>query len=194
MGLRDRLTRPALGLGRNRAGPDDAARALRRALARQADRAQASSGTITDVQLLGQITGPSEWLRLRAHWEKRNPGGVRAWPAQLPAGVHALNLWPLPPGHHERPVGRGEDVRKRQPKRLLCTPGLTTFTPDGGDPHTALAVVCATWLEDIAMEAFPAIRLAPPILEQWAANGRLLAREVVDYDLPWSLPATPLAH
>jgi len=82
-------------------------------------------------------------------------------------------------------------VRKRQPKTLLCTPGLTRFEPDkaGSDATTALAVVCAIWLEDVGMTDFQALRLAPPVLETWATGGRLLSRAVEDFDLDWSLPA-----
>jgi hypothetical protein len=74
---------------------------------------------------------------------------------------------------------------------VLCTPGLTVFDPEkrGSDATTALAVVCATWLEDVGMSDFQALRLAPPVLEIWATGGRLIARAVVDFDLAWSLPA-----
>lgn len=44
---------------------------------------------------------------------------------------------------------------------------------------TALAVVCATWLEDVGMNDFQALRLAPPALETWASGGRLLSRSAV---------------
>ena len=54
---------------------------------------------------------------------------------------------------------------------------------------TALAVVCATWLEDIGMEKFEAVRLAPPVLEAWAPRGRLISRTVEGFGLDWSLPA-----
>jgi len=57
------------------------------------------------------------------------------------------------------------------------------------DATTALAVVCATWLEDVGTSDFEALRLAPPVLEIWAAGGRLLSRAVVDFGLEWSLPA-----
>jgi hypothetical protein len=32
------------------------------------------------------------------------------------------------------------------------------------------------------------MRFAPPILEEWAARGRLLLREIIDFGLHWSLP------
>jgi len=54
---------------------------------------------------------------------------------------------------------------------------------------TALAVVCATWLDDVGMTDFQALRLAPPVLEVWAPKGQLRSRRVEDFGLPWSLPA-----
>jgi hypothetical protein len=57
------------------------------------------------------------------------------------------------------------------------------------DATTALAVVCATWLEDLGMSDFEALRLAPPVLETWASGGRLLSRAAVDSGPEWSLPA-----
>jgi len=57
------------------------------------------------------------------------------------------------------------------------------------DATTALAVVCATWLDDVGTSDFEALRLAPPVLETWATGGRLLSRAVVDFGLEWSLPA-----
>jgi hypothetical protein len=82
-------------------------------------------------------------------------------------------------------------VRKRQPKKMLSAPGLTVFDPEktASDATTALAVVCATWLEDVGMSDFQALLLAPPVLETWATGGRLRSRAVVDFDLEWSLPA-----
>ena len=82
-------------------------------------------------------------------------------------------------------------MRHRQPNKLLCAPGLTRYEPDkgGSDATTALAVVCATWLEDVRMTDFQALRLAPPVLETWASGGRLLSRSAVDFGLEWSLPA-----
>ena len=74
---------------------------------------------------------------------------------------------------------------------MLSAPGLTVFDPEKGpsDATTALAVVCTTWLEDVGMTDFRALRLAPPVLETWATGGQLLSRAVVDFDLEWSLPA-----
>jgi len=186
------LLRPkrALDFGKNVATPEDARRALSQALKRQRERIALAGSQAVDVQLLGQVTSAEEWPKLLAYWERRNPSGVAAWPRRLEEGAYALNLWPLAAGRVGRAAGLGADVRKRQPKKLLCTPGLTRFEPDkGGDATTALAVLCATWLEDVGMTDFQALRLAPPVLETWATGGRLLSRAVVDFGLEWSLPA-----
>lgn len=140
------------------------------------------------MQLLGQLTPAAEWPKLLAYWRSRNPAGTGGWPARLEPGMFALNLWPLAAGRLGRAVGVGQDVRKRQPKRLLCTPALSAFDPSAGsDPETALAVLCASWLDDVAMSDFPAVRLAPPVLEEWGSHGRLLSRVVVDFGLDWPL-------
>ena len=176
--------------GKNVATPQDARRALTQALKRQSERLAPSETEAVDIQLLGQVTSAEEWPKLLAYWERRNPSGVAAWPRRLDPGDYALNLWPLPAGRVGRAAGLGGDVRKRQPKKLLCTPGLTCFEPDrgGSDATTALAIVCSTWLEDVGRTDFQALRLAPPVLETWATGGRLLSRAVVDFGLEWSLP------
>jgi hypothetical protein len=178
-------------LGKNTATPDAARRALAHALKRQGERAMRSDVQAVDVQLLAQITAASEWPKLLAYWERRNPGGVGAWPRRLDSSAYALNLWPLPAGRVGHTAALGGDVRKRQPRRMLSTPGLTVFDPEKrpSDATTALAVVCATWLEDVGMSDFEALRLAPPVLESWAPGGRLVSRVVVDFDLDWPLPA-----
>ena len=169
---------------------EQARRALAKALKRQAQRLEKADAEAVAVQLLGQVTPDGEWPKLLAHWERRNPAGVAGWPRRLEIGSCALNLWPLAAGRVEV-VGLGGDVRKRQPRRLLCTPGLTTFDPRENDDSeaTALAVVCATWLDDVGLTDFQALRLAPPILETWGIRGRLISRRTVDFALPWSLPA-----
>jgi hypothetical protein len=161
------------------------------ALMRQNERLALSEAEAVDVQLLGQVTPAGEWPKLLTYWERRNPSGVASWPRRLDPGARALNLWPLAAGRVGGTAGLGGDVRKRQPKTMLCTPGLTVFEPEKGasDATTALAVVCATWLEDVGMGDFQALRLAPPVLEAWATGGRLISRDVVDFGLEWSLPA-----
>jgi hypothetical protein len=187
------LLRPKrpLEFGKNVATPQDARRALVQALKRQKERLALSEAEAVDVQLVGQVTSAEEWPKLLAYWERRNPSGVATWPRRLDPGAHALNLWPLPAGRVGRAAGLGADVRKRQPKKMLSAPGLTVFDPEkgGSDATTALAVVCTTWLEDVGMTDFQALRLAPPVLETWATGGRLLSRAVVDFGLEWSLPA-----
>ena len=171
--------------------PKDARGALERALDRQADRAVDARAQVAEVQLLAQMTPAAEWPKLLAYWLRRNPSGVTTWPRQLAPGSHAMNLWPLPAGRVGHAAALGADVRRRQPKRMLSTPGLLVFDPDepGTDARSGLAVVCATWLEDIGMSEFKALRLAPPVLEAWATGGRLISREVVDFGLDWPLPA-----
>jgi hypothetical protein len=183
------LLRPKrpLDFGKNAATPKDARRALTQALKRQNERLGQSETHAVDVQLLGQVTSAEEWPKLLAYWERRNPSGVASWPRRLDPSAHALNLWPLPAGRVGRAAGLGGDVRKRQPKTMLSAPGLTVFDPEKrpSDATTALAVVCTTWLEDVGMSDFQALRVAPPVLETWASGGRLLSRAVVE----WSLPA-----
>jgi hypothetical protein len=185
-----RPTRP-LDFGKNVATPQEAQRALMQALKRQKERLAQSEAEAVDVQLLGQVTSAVEWPKLFAYWERRNPSGVASWPRRLDPGAYALNIWPLPAGRVGRAAGLGADVRKRQPKTMLSAPALTVFDPEksASDATTALAVVCATWLEDVGTTDFKALRLAPPVLEAWATGGRLVSRAVVDFDLEWSLPA-----
>jgi hypothetical protein len=161
------------------------------ALKRQEARLALSAAEAVNVQLLGQVTSAVEWPKLLAYWERRNPSGVASWPRRLDLGAHALNLWPLPAGRVGQAAGLGADVRKRQPKKMLSAPGLTVFDPEtrASDATTALAVVCATWLDDVGTTDFQAVRLAPPVLEAWATGGRLVSRAVVDFGLDWPLPA-----
>jgi hypothetical protein len=180
-----RKGRSSLAEGPRRSKPGQARRQLADMLAQHTTGTATSSSLPVDIQLLGQITPPDDWPKLLAFWERRNPGGTRAWPRSVANDAHALNLWPLEAGRMGLAPAVSGDVRKRQPRQLVCTPGLIVF--DGafeGDPETALAIVCATWIRNDA----PPSRLAPPILEQWSSGGRLLTREVVDFGLPWSLP------
>ena len=144
-----------------------------------------------DVQLLGQVTSAESG---RSCSPTGSGAILPAWRAGrvalTPAPTHSTS------GRFRRvaSVARQDsarDVRKRQPKKMLSAPGLTVFDPEksASDATTALAVVCATWLEDVGMSDFQALRLAPPVLETWATGGRLLSRAVVDFGLEWSLPA-----
>lgn len=191
MKLRDLLRRPTLqpGVGAKRATPKQAQRALARTLALHEKRQATSSEGATEVQLLGQLSSASDWPALRAYWERRVGAHTASWPRTLPAEARALNLWPITPGRVGRPAGMTGDVRKRQPRQLLSTPAFAVFTPSPLSSSTlVLCGLCASWLEDVGMEEFAALRIAPPILEDWAPGGRLLSREVVDFGLSWSLP------
>jgi hypothetical protein len=183
------LLRPkrSLRFGKNPASPHDARRALERALAEQEKRVAASLREVVDVQLLGQVTPSAEWPKLFAYWERRKPSWTDTWPRHLDPGASALNLWPLPAGRVGRAADLGGDVRKRQPNRVLATPGVTVFDARVVEVSTAFAGVCAIWLEHAGID-FTALRLAPPVLEAWARGGRLVTRDVVDFDLDWSLP------
>lgn len=177
-----------------------ARRALERALALHEKRLAAASDVAAEVQLLGQLSSASDWPKLLAYWEKY---AGAYWPRTLPADTYALNLWPVPPGHVKRATSMMGDVRKRQPKKLLSTPALNLFAPTAASSSQfklnsdALAVVarkglcelCASWLQDIGVKEFTALRVAPPILEIWGPGGRLISREVVDFGLNWPLAA-----
>lgn len=185
------LRRPKLqpGAGAKRATPKQARRALARTLALHEKRLATNSEGATEVQLLGQLSSASDWSALRAHWERRVGAHTASWPRTLPIETRALNLWPIKPGRVGPPAGMKGDVRKRQPTQLLSTPALAQFTPMRTSATLVLCGLCAAWLEDVGMEQFAALRIAPPILEDWAPGGRLLSREVVDFGLSWSLPA-----
>ena len=167
-----------------------AVKALRRALNRQDKRLRDIGGEVLQVQLLGQATAAAEWPDLLAYWQRRYPSGTATWPRRVDPGAWVLNLWPLPAGSAGRAKGVGGDVGMRQPTKMHGAPALTVFNPQrtGTDAATALAVVCAAWFESVRNTDYPAMRFAPPILEAWAAGGRLLSREIVDFGLKWSLP------
>jgi hypothetical protein len=103
-----------------------------------------------------------------------------------------LNLWPIPPGRVGLAAGQGgRDVRARQPRRVLGTPGLVGF--DEANPRTSadgsLAVCVASWLAHVAPRDLPPLRLAPPVFEVWSVGGRLRERRVVNFGLEgWQLP------
>jgi hypothetical protein len=181
--------KPRLGLGKNASTPQEARRGLKQALEEQRKRLAVSEADAVSVQLLGQVTPAADWPKLFDYWERRKPGWTATWPPQLEPGAYALNLWPLPAGRVGRAAGLGADVRKRQPKKVLTTPGVTVFDPEAVDVRTAFSAVCAIWLEHAGTTAFQALRLAPPVLESWTTGGRLVSREVVDFDLDWSSPA-----
>jgi hypothetical protein len=114
-----------------------------------------------------------------------------SWPRRLGPDELVLNLWPIPPGHLQLTTGVGLKPQKRQPRKLLGTPALITI--DAGLNHTnthdALARAIASWIDDIIKhDEYPdGIRLAPPILEEWATKGRLVRRTVLTFNLKWQL-------
>lgn len=164
--------------------------ALARALRRQEKRLRGVEVGVIDVQLLGQISCAEDWPRLLAYWDQLVPTETARWTRIVEPGTYSLNLWPVPAGPMGRAVGMGGDVGKRQPKKLLQTPAVIHFDPQKSslDAETALAIVCTHWLEDSGMKKYEALRFAPPVLEAWATRGRLISREIVDFDLAWPLP------
>lgn len=167
-----------------------AMQALRLALERQEQRAREIGGEAIRVQLLGQATSAAEWPKLLAYWQQRHPSGTAKWPRRVEPGAWVLNLWPLPAGSAGHAKGVGRDVGMRQPTKMHGAPALTVFNPlrRGTAATTALALICASYFEGLHKTDYPAMRFAPPILEEWAAGGRLLLREIVDFGLHWSLP------
>ncbi len=167
-----------------------AMKALRLALERQEERVREIGGEVAQVQLVGQATSAAEWPKLLAYWQQREPSGTAKWPRRVEPGAWVLNLWPLPAGSAGHARGVGGDVGMRQPTQMLGAPALTVFNPlrRGTAATTALAVICADYFEGIRNTNYPAMRFAPPILEEWAAGGRLLLREIIDFGLLWSLP------
>jgi hypothetical protein len=150
----------------------------------------ASDAEAVDVQLPGQVTARKRLVEATRIWEQRNPQGTAGWSRSLPQTAYALTLWP-PPRRVGRAADMTGDVRTRQPKRLVSSPGLTTFDPTtDGDAETALAIASAAWLSDVAVPELAGVRLAPPILEWWSSGGRLVSRDILDFGLDWPLPST----
>lgn len=165
---------------------------LEAALVRASSYTTTATGAPTKIQLLGQVSGHTDWPRIRDHWERRS-GLTGSWPRDLAVDELALNLWPIQPGRMGVTAGMGAKPEKRQPRALLGTPALVSFDP--GDGHStsegALAQAVTNWLDDVLGHGeHPAgVLLAPPILEEWAANGRLVRRRVVTFGLDWQLPS-----
>jgi len=164
---------------------------VRDALKRVKAHAASTAGSPKDVQLLGQISGSRDWPAIHQYWTRRS-GLTGGWPHQMARAEMALNLWPIPPGHLQLTTGVGASPQKRQPRTVLGTPALVRWdgTSPTATPHDGLARAVASWVNDVLTEnEYPnGIRLAPPILEEWAAKGRLVSRTVVTFDLDWPLP------
>jgi hypothetical protein len=168
------------------------ARALSDALDRTRQHALRATGAPIDVQLLGQVSGSQDWPRIFEHWTHRG-GLTGSWPRQLAANELVLNLWPISPGTLRLNTGLAAKPEKRQPRKLLSTPWLLGFDPTEKDMtgEGALLTAIPQWIDDVVFEhgEYPnGVRLAPPILEEWASKGRLVRRRVITFDLAWPLP------
>lgn len=164
-------------------------RLLRDALERARAHAVGATGSPPDVQLLGQVSGGQDWPRIRKYWTRR-AGLTGSWPTRLAPDELALNLWPIPPGRLQLTAGVGLNAQKRQPRKLLGTPAFLTYHASPTvTAETALARAIASWLDDVvAHDEYPnGIRLAPPVLEEWASKGQLTRRRVVTFSLDWQL-------
>jgi hypothetical protein len=168
-------------------GPD---RLLRDALQRVNAHTARARGSPTDVQLLAQVSVSGDWPHIREYWTRR-AGLTGSWPARVAPDELVLNLWPISPGRLQLTTGVGVKPQKRQPPKLLGTPALACFDPvqSRTSADEALARAVASWVDDIlAHDEFRGgLRLAPPIIEEWASKGRLVSRRVVTFDLEWTL-------
>ncbi len=171
-------------------GPE---RLLRVAVDRAKPHIASTNRTPTEVQLLGQLSGSSDWPLIREHWTRRS-GLTGGWPQRLGPSESVLNLWPISSGRLRLTTGVGVKPEKRQPRKLLSTPALLIFDPAQRrvDNEGALAQVIASWIDDvvIAHKEYPdGLLLAPPILEEWAPKGQLVRRTILSFDLDWQLPS-----
>lgn len=174
---------------------DREARALRKALDRANRRWASTAGVRTDVQLLAQISGAHDWPQILDHWTRR-AGLTGSWPRRLAADERVVNLWPVPVGRVQLTAGVGLAPQKRQPRKLLGTPALISYSSAVSKADAALARAILAWLDDVLTHNdFPnGVRLAPPILEQWAPKGVLMERRIVTFGLEWALaPAEGVA-
>jgi hypothetical protein len=153
------------------------------------------------VQLLGQVSGSHDWPRIFAYWARRG-APIGGWPQRLRPGELVLNLWPIVPGTVALTTGVAATPEQRQPPKLrdtdtpwqlLSTPWMSGFDPaqPGVNGEGALLSAVPRWIDDVVIEhnEFPdGVRLAPPILEEWAPKGHLVRRTVLTFDLDWQLP------
>lgn len=168
--------------------------ALRDAMARAREHTERAKGVPVRVQLLAQISEPEDWGRIRAYWTRRS-GMTGSWPNRLGPRERVLNLWPIPADKVGALIGRGASPEKRQPSKLLSAPGIAVFDPTTRrvSSEGALATLIGNWLDDVRVhDDYPrGLELAPPLLEEWAPNGRIVSRRVVTFDLDWELPPPP---
>ena len=165
-------------------------RLLRDALERANAQTPRTAESPTDVQLLGQVSGSDDWPQIREYWTRR-VALTGSWPTRLGPNDLARTLWPIPPGRLQLTTGVGLSPQKRQPRKVLGTPALLSFDASSSTTNSddALARVIASWVDDVlAHNEYPSgVRLAPPILEEWASKGRLVRRRVLAFDLDWQL-------
>jgi len=168
-------------------------RLLRVAVDRVNEYTARTDGSPVEVQLLGQVSGSTDWPHVREHWTRR-AGLTGGWPQRLGPGELVLNLWPISPGTVGLTTGVGAKPEKRQPRKLLSTPSLLSFDPAQRrlNSESALAQAIASWVDDVVIthSEFPGgLLLAPPILEEWAPKGQLLRRTIRTFNLDWQLPS-----
>ena len=168
-----------VGFGSGHATGADARRAMRRAVKQTAARARKAETPPTAIQIVGQARVSDDYRRLRAHWARRARGwGVGAWPEQLGPDEFALFLVPVEPGQHLPSSGR---------LKPMCMPGFGNFATSLGD-EAALAICATVWLETVAPDLFPALALAPPVLEHISC-GKVTSRSIHMYGADYPLPA-----
>jgi hypothetical protein len=166
---------------------------LESALARARDHAARKPEAADAVQLLGQISTAPDWPRIREYWTHR-ARLTGDWPPRLSPGELTLNLWPVPPDSVKLTDGVGTKPERRQPRKLLSTPALVHFDAQArqASGEEALARAIVSWIEGVVLphdEFAGGVLLAPPLLEEWAAKGRLVRRSIITFDLDWQLPA-----
>lgn len=172
-----------LDYGKGVATPEEARRALKRALKANARHAARAGDEPVGLCLVGQARSGEDYRAIRRHYLRKARGWSAArWPESLPSERYALFVAPVTPEAASR---------RRDNPRPVVEPIFLDFERDLLPPDAALAIAVAVWLQRVAVHQADAAALAPPVLEQYA-GGRLLKREVHDYGLEWSLPPVVL--
>ncbi|MDQ3647204.1 MAG: hypothetical protein M3433_01200 [Actinomycetota bacterium] len=171
-----------LDFGKGAATPDQARRALKRALNNITRHAARAGDKPTELCLIGQTRSGADYQKMRSHWMLKARGwSAKRWPARLPGDRYALFVAPVPPE---------TAPRRRDHPRPGAEPVFVDFALDW-PPESALAMGISVWLQQVAVHQLDAVALAPPILERYS-GGRLLKREIHDYGLEWPLAAVEL--
>ncbi len=151
---------------------------MRRAVKQTAARARKAEAPPTAVQLVGQVRVGDDYRRLRTHWQRRARGwGVSSWPERLGPDELALFLVPVEPSQHLPSSGR---------LKPMWMPGFGNFATSLGD-EAALAICATVWLETVAPNLFPALALAPPVLER-VQGAKVTGRSIHTYGADYALP------